>query len=54
MFICYLRDRYCYDARTGKALWRLSAGEGTSDPTPLAADGLLHFANDAGVRALRF
>ncbi|MEU9028606.1 PQQ-binding-like beta-propeller repeat protein [Streptomyces sp. NPDC048383] len=53
LFICYLRDWYCYDARTGKALWRLSAGEGTSGPPPLAAGGLLYFANDEGVRALR-
>ncbi|MCX5014910.1 MULTISPECIES: PQQ-like beta-propeller repeat protein [unclassified Streptomyces] len=53
LFICYLRDWYCYDTSTGKALWRVSAGEGTSGPPPLAADGLLYFANDEGVHALR-
>ncbi|MFJ8752242.1 PQQ-binding-like beta-propeller repeat protein [Streptomyces sp. NPDC102441] len=53
LFVCYLEDWYCYDARTGKARWRVSAGEGTSGPPPLAADGLLFFANDEGVHALR-
>ncbi|MCX5195750.1 PQQ-like beta-propeller repeat protein [Streptomyces sp. NBC_00249] len=53
LFICYLRDWYCYDTSTGKALWRVSAGESTSGPPPLAADGLLYFANDEGVHALR-
>ncbi|MEV7526380.1 PQQ-binding-like beta-propeller repeat protein [Streptomyces sp. NPDC091371] len=53
LFICYLKDWYCYDTRTGKALWRVGAGGSTSARPPLAADGMLYFANDEGVHALR-
>lgn len=53
LFISYLEDWYCHDTRTGKARWRVSAGESTSGPPPLAADGLLYFANDRGIHALR-
>lgn len=54
LFICYLRDWYCYDSRSGEALWRVGAGEDTTAGLPpLAADGLLYFWNEAGVHAVR-
>ncbi|MFF8265012.1 PQQ-binding-like beta-propeller repeat protein [Streptomyces virginiae] len=53
LFVCYLHDWYCHDTRTGEALWRVGAGQTISGPPPLAADGMLYFANDKGVHALR-
>lgn len=53
LFISYLRDWYCHDTATGKAVWRVSAGNGSSGTPPLAAGGLVYFANDEGVRAVR-
>ncbi|MEU3726727.1 PQQ-binding-like beta-propeller repeat protein, partial [Streptomyces sp. NPDC031705] len=53
LFICYLSDWYCHDTRTGKALWRVSAGEATTGPPPLSVDGMLYFASDEGIHALR-
>lgn len=39
---------YCYEAATGKVLWR-HENAGLSHASPVTADGLVYFLNDAGV-----